>query len=264
MSLTCDCSFHTIIVLAHVFSLFYFSGILIFIFFYLKRDNKHASFHSNQLKETEDPSEREEDLCSEELKETPKSQNEVVVKSEAEKVASTSLKNKVRKKKRKSSKSRGKRKLDKISTITEEAVIAATKNVGDEGEKGHSKELEISSEHLNNAEVSNKIKEPNRTEENGSSNEALESPNESWVQSCSQNENNYTEDDENKYVLMAEKVWAMQQVEKHNDLEWFESSAAKNYYTMHGGGLLKTFITKFKQLKKTKSQKEIQKIEGSG
>ena len=219
--------------------------------------------YNNQLKETGDPSERE-DLCSEELKETLKSQTEVVVQSEAEAVASTSLGNKVRKKKRKSSKSRGKRKLDKISTITEEAVIAATNNVGDEGEKGHSKELEISSEHLNNAEVSNKIKEPNRTEENGSSNEALESPNESWDQSCSQNENNYTEDDENKYVLMAEKVWAMQQVEKHNDLEWFESSAAKNYYTMHGGGLLKTFITKFKQLKKTKSQKEIQKIEGSG
>ena len=53
---------------------------------------------------------------------------------------------------------------------------------------------------------------------------------------------------------MAEKFWAKEQIDNHNDLDWFESQATKSYYTMHGGGLLKCFISKFKELKKCKSE----------
>ena len=63
------------------------------------------------------------------------------------------------------------------------------------------------------------------------------------------------------YAILAEKVWAKEQIEKHQDLEWFESSNTKKYYVMHGGSLLETFINKFKLVKKMGYGEDRTKIE---
>ena len=62
-------------------------------------------------------------------------------------------------------------------------------------------------------------------------------------------------DDEGKYALMAEKYWAMKLIDEHQDIEWFELPNTKAYYTRHGGGLLRMFIEKFKQVKKLEEEK---------
>ena len=123
-------------------------------------------------KELKATGERKEIQLSEELKETQEvaDYKDVPVSSEingkelvnsvAEEEESTSYETKVRKKKRKSSKSRGKKKLDQSSLNTEEAGISSI------AQHTPSEDAEIFSEKVKNSEVSNKINTTNRDEEN--------------------------------------------------------------------------------------------------
>ena len=65
-------------------------------------------------------------------------------------------------------------------------------------------------------------------------------------------------DDKEKhaYQILEEKVRAMQMIESHEDLNWFESSKVKNYYTSQGGSLLTYFILKYKRVEKLEDERK--------
>ena len=53
-----------------------------------------------------------------------------------------------------------------------------------------------------------------------------------------------------------EDVWAVDQINSTNDINWFEMEHVKEYYTQQSGEILKKFIEKYKTLKKAVTEKE--------